>query len=205
MGRDIAEDSSLINENGDDKSVEIVSPRGEEDGIVKKLKSHSENGIIGLLNNGGHRGNSYGVGAFHGGRSSHESGSDEHGLLGKVTLKKKKKKNKKKKQKIRKKKKKKYPSTISVVHDEYFAENSNEPYSEHQYELTNDNYSPDTNNDHYNLVDLVDWLPDPPNLSKPKKMKKLKMKKIKKGKPGKKKYGRDIGGIEGGLKYSFYL
>lgn len=198
MGRDISEDNALISDNEDGKSVEVVSPRGEKDGIVKKLKSHRENGIIGLLNNGGHRGNSFGA---LGGSSSHESESDEHGHRGKVNIKpKKKKKDKKKKQKIRKKKKKKYPSTISVVHDEYYAENepSNEPYSDHQ-----SNYWPDTNvNDHYNLVDLVDMLPDPPNTSKPKKM---KIKKKMKGKPGKHKYGRDIGGSVGGLQYSITI
>lgn len=60
--------------------MEVVSPRDEKDGIVKKLKSHTENGLIGLINNGAHRGNGFGV--LHGGRSSHESESDEHGLLG---------------------------------------------------------------------------------------------------------------------------
>lgn len=184
MGRDIAEDSSLINENDDGKSVEVVSPRGEKDGIVKKLKSHTENGIIGLLNNGGHREN--GFGAFHGGRSSHEH--EHHGLLGKVKLKpQKKKKDKKKKQKLRKKKKKKkkYPNTISVVHDEYYPETSHEPHSEHQNELQNYDYWPETSDqDQYNLIDLVDLLPEPPNAGKPKKM-KMKMKKKKKGKPEK--------------------
>lgn len=198
MGRDIAEDSSLINENDDEKIVEVVSPRGEKDGIVKKLKSHTENGFIGLINNGGHRGN--GFGAIHGGRSSHESESDEHGLLGNVILEPKKKiKEKKKKQKLRKKnkkKRKKYPNNISVVH-EYYAENSQKPSSEHQNELSNYDSWHDTNDNQYNLVNLVDLLPDPPNISKPKKM---KMKK--KGKPGKQKYGRDIGGSVGGLQYS---
>lgn len=193
MGRDIAEDSSLINENDDGKSVEVVSPRGEKDGIVKKLKSHTENGFIGLINNGDHRGN--GFGALHGGRSSHESKSDEHGHLGNVILEpKKKNKEKKKKQTLRKKKRKKYPNTISVVHDEYYAENSHEPYSEHQNELSNWH---DTNDNQYNLENLLDLIPDPPNISKPKKM-KIK----KKGKPGKKKYGRDIGDSVGGLQYS---
>lgn len=215
MGRDITEDSLLINENDDNdgKSVEIVSPRGEKDGIVKKMsKSHTENGIIGLLNNGGHRGNSFGVGALHGGSSSHESESDEHGHRGKVDFKNKNKKKNKKKQKFRKKKKKKkFPTAISVVHDvsdSSFPGNPHDSYSDNSQYVINDNYWPETDtetseHDHYNLIDLVDMLPDPPTMKKQKKKMK-KMKKMK-GKPGKHKYGRAIGGSVGGLPcFSFY-
>ncbi|KAL5282281.1 hypothetical protein ACFFRR_005460 [Megaselia abdita] len=90
MGRDMEENYSPIGENDEQKSIEAVSPRGEKDGIVNQMKSDSQNGIIGLMSNSGHRAN--GFGALHGSSSSHESESIEHKHHGSRGKKKKKKK-----------------------------------------------------------------------------------------------------------------
>ncbi|KAL5282280.1 hypothetical protein ACFFRR_005460 [Megaselia abdita] len=180
MGRDMEENYSPIGENDEQKSIEAVSPRGEKDGIVNQMKSDSQNGIIGLMSNSGHRAN--GFGALHGSSSSHESESIEHKHHGKVLLK-RKKQNKKKKRKKFGKKKKKYPSTISVVNDENYGDISQNSNSEHQNELLDNDNWPDTNDQNQlNLLGLIDLLPDPPT-----NQKKMNIKK--KGKPGKKKYG----------------